>query len=573
MATVYTAKEPSVRRLLRKRGPAHNAKRNYDRDPKRPVTFDIEKLEADICSQSFWEFCKTFWGYTTAEPLVTNWHMRYLCDQLQKVAERVFRGLPKEYDLVTNISPGTSKSTIMSVLFPAWVWTRMPNAQVICASYSEKLAMDLSLKCRDVIESERYKKWYPQVKMRSDQNTKSFFKNSRGGYRYSVGVNGTVTGMHGHFIVIDDPLNPEEAQSELELNAANRWIRQTLSSRKVDKRVAVTILVMQRLHQDDPTSQFLNKKKVKHVCLPAVASPRINPPALRKYYRKDPFYPDLPAVMDPKRLGHDVLDEALENGQYYFQGQFMQTPVPPGGGMFQVNRIKAGTPPEYRDPQSMRLNWQRLVRYWDKAGTEGGGAFTVGTLMGLDQEGRFWVLDVQRFRFDSYDRERKIAQVAEQDSEQVEVGVEQEPGSGGKGSAEDTVRRLGQMGNYRVRVQLVNKSTGNKVQRADPFSVQVNAGNVYVPKGAEWVQEWLEEHKYFPHSRYKDQVDSAAGAFSICHRRLIRAGGLSNTKQIEKFNPNHPEASRYVVAPSPELRKKWRKEARQNHLVKPFTVV
>jgi predicted phage terminase large subunit-like protein len=478
-------------------------------------SIDLDALEASVCRDSFFEFVKVFWRFTTAEPLVMNWHIRYLCDQLQECATRVFKGQIKLHDLVVNISPGTSKSTVMSVLFPAWVWTVMPNAQVICASYSEKLAMDLSLKCRDVIESELYRRYFPQIKLRDDQNTKSFFKNSRGGYRYSVGVNGTVTGMHGHFIVIDDPLNPEEAMSELELTAANRWIRQTLSSRKVDKGVTVTILVMQRLHQDDPTAQFLEKKKVKHVCLPAEDAPTVKPVALRRYYRTDPLHPKRAKVMDARRLGHDVLDEAKENGQYYYAGQFMQTPVPPGGGMFLVNRVKAGLPMDWyhKDKVYLARNWQRLVRYWDKAGTDGGGAFTVGTLMGLDVEGRFWVLDVKRFRLDSYDRERRIAETALDDGEWVEVGVEQEPGSGGKGSAEDTVRRLGAMGNFVVRVQVVNKSTGDKVRRAEPFGVQVNAGNVYVPKGAEWIATWLDELNI----RFRTNPVWAAFQFSPAH--------------------------------------------------------
>lgn len=284
--------------------------------------------------------------------------------------------------------------------------------------------------------------------------------------------------------------------------------------------------------------------------------------------------------MDSKRLGHDVLDEAAENGTYYFSGQFMQSPVPPGGGMFQVQRIKAAiAPPISKNRVELGRHWQRLVRFWDKAGTEGGGAFTVGTLMGLDLDGRFWVLDVQRFRLDSFDREQRIAQIAEQDTEFVEVGLEQEPGSGGKESAENTVRRLGEMGNYRVRVQVANKALGSKVQRADPFSVQVNAGNVYVPKQAEWVAEWIEELKYFPHSRYKDQVDSASGAFSLCHRRLIVAGGLTKTNHKEKYVPTTAERDRYAVAASLDQRKIWKKKEEGERLKasgfkrKVFTVV
>ena len=154
---------------------------------------------------------------------------------------------------------------------------------------------------------------------------------------------------------------------------------------------------------------------------------------------------------------------------------------------------------------------KRMVRYWDKAGTGGGGAYTVGTKMGLGFDGRFCVLDVVRGQWEANERERIIRQTAEIDGAGVTVGIEQEPGSGGKESAQASVRNLA---GFRVRV---DRPTGDKTMRADPFAVQVNGGNVAILRGA-WNRDYIDELQFFPFSTYKDQVDSSSGAFSLLLR-------------------------------------------------------
>jgi predicted phage terminase large subunit-like protein len=88
----------------------------------------------------------------------------------------------------------------------------------------------------------------------------------------------------------------------------------------------------------------------------------------------------------------------------------------------------------------------------------------------------------------------------------VVVYHEQEPGSGGKESAEATIRNLAGF------VSMADRPVGDKVYRADPYSVQVNNGNVYVLRAA-WTDDFIEEHRFYPFSTYKDQVDAASGAF------------------------------------------------------------
>jgi len=472
------------------------------------LTIDRLQLKRSLCHDSFYDFVRIFWSSVIAEKPSWNWHIEIVCLEMQRMAERVFKEEPKEYDLIVNIPPGSTKSTVCSIMFPAWVWTRMPSARSICGSYIYSLAMDLSRKCRNVLRSELYRSLFPEIELCDDQDAKGYYANTKGGMRLCTATDGGVTGQHGHFIIVDDPLDPNRAASPVEVKSCKRWMNETLSQRKVNKRVTPLILIQQRLHQDDPTGDMLDQSKrnpeikVRHVCLPAEVEDEPKPARLRRFYKG--------GLMDPVRLPPEVLAEAkVRLGEAGYAGQFRQKPIPPGGAMFKVERLVLDTPPQ---------RFVACCRYWDKAGTSGAGAYTVGVKVGKDRSGRFWILDVVRGQWDSARREQVIKATAELDGRQVEVGVEQEPGSGGKESAENTVRMLA---GWKVRV---SRPTGDKTMRADPFSVQVNGGNVSVAT-AGWTTDYVEELKYFPLGKYKDQVDASSGAFSTI-TGPIRVGGV-----------------------------------------------
>lgn len=479
------------------------------------VCIRIDDLRASVLRDDFYEFVKEFWDVVSPEEPVWNWHIEFICRDLQVAAENLMEGNPKLYDILANVPPGTSKSTICSIMFPAWAWTRMPTCKFICTSYSHILALDLSLKCRDVVTSEKYTRLFGDIQLREDQNTKGYFVNAFGGSRFCVGTNGTVTGFHGHIIISDDPINPEETTSEAELKKAARFNNVTLSQRKVDKARAFTVTIMQRLHQADPSAILLEKAesgkiKLRHICLPAEIDDSnyrdVRPRGWRQYYKD--------GLLDEQRLSHTVLREAREHlMEYGYAGQMLQRPVPAGGGTFKIDAFVL-------EPIAPPLrHFKRLVRYWDKAGTKKGGAYTVGALMGRAPDGRFWVLDVVRGQWEASQREAMIRQTAELDGRQVTVAVEQEPGSGGKESAIGTAQRLAGF-----RVQL-DRPTGDKESRADFFAVQVNGGYVSMLK-AEWNKQFLDELQHFPESRYKDQVDASSGAFAVLTRKWLKRGGM-----------------------------------------------
>ncbi len=477
----------------------------------------------ELNNRSFFHFLQYFWSVISSEELILNWHIEYLCNELQEVAERVGDNKPKLNDILINIPPGTTKTTIVSIMFVAWCWSRWYWMRFITASYSSPLALESSETCRDLIRSNEYRAIYPEIGIKEDKDTKSNYRVIKktkilqgqvaqsilGGNRYTTSVGGSVTGFHAHIIIWDDPINPHEATSSTVLNSTNRWIDQVISTRKVDKKIAVTIGIMQRVNQNDPSGHLLDKQKsnLKHICLPGEIinySDQVKPIELKKYYKD--------GLLDPTRLNKAVLNEMEEDlGQYGYAGQVGQKPTPPGGGMFKVDKF------EIIDTLPHIDEMEQIVRYWDKAGTQGGGCFTVGCKMTKLRSGKFIIIDIKRGQWGTDERERRILNTAEFDGARTDHWIEQEPGSGGKESAESTKRNLA---GHKIYADLPK---GDKIYRADPYSVQVNNGNIMLLRG-EWNREFINEHENFPFSTYKDQVDAASGAFSkVNGKRKARA--------------------------------------------------
>jgi len=295
---------------------------------------DINKVQAERCRRDFFYFVKTFWPVIIPEEPIYNWHIPYLCTELQVVVERVKNRQPKLYDLIINIPPGTSKSTIVTIMLPVWAWVIDATIRTITSSYSASLSTDHAIKSRDIVRSDKFKALFPEIQLKDDQDNKTHYKNTNGGERYSTSVTGTVTGMHAHLIISDDPLNPKGATSEAERKTANDFMDVTLSTRKIDKAVTPTILVMQRLHEQDPTGNWLEKKnkKIKHICLPGELSADVKPEYLKERYTD--------GVLDSVRLNKEILMELATNlGSYGYAGQIMQRPSPLGGGIWKQTII------------------------------------------------------------------------------------------------------------------------------------------------------------------------------------------------------------------------------------------
>lgn len=473
---------------------------------------------ATNCRKYFKDFVNEFWPEIPgAGTLLWNWHLDVLCDELQTVAERVFANQPKLYDLIINISPGTSKSSIGSILFHPWTWTRAPHLRHINASHTDSLVLDLASKARFVIESDKYKRYFPEVGLRSDKNAVGDYANTAGGERKSCTVAGkTPTGRHAHILIVDDPIDPKKALSEAEQKTAADFMTQVLPSRKVRTEVdlAVTVTIMQRMGLNDPTDVLIKTAKregatkIRRVCLPAELSDDVRPKAYAKRY--------IDGLMDPVRLPRHVLNDFRARlGEYGYAGQFMQSPIPIKGGMFK---------PEFFSQRCKAAPYhaERRVRFWDRASTRDGGCNSVGILMSYAQ-GNYYVEHMEKGQWEPDERNERMKAAALRDRGRYAphneplIAVEREGGSSGRDAWKGVARALAGFNVKEITV------TGAKDLRAEPWAAQCAAKNVYLVEDANtpWdIEAFIQEHLLFRPEpgkrlgRMKDIVDACSGGFN-----------------------------------------------------------
>jgi hypothetical protein len=225
-------------------------------------------------------------------------------------------------------------STVVSIMFPVWCLVRMQSTRSIVATHTQTLGLELSRRSRMILKSEQFRQLF-NIELEDDQDAKGFWVTKGGGSRFSCTVSGAnPIGFHSHFLIVDDPIDPEKVLSKVSLQTAKQFMEETLPSRKIDNLVSVTILIMQRLAQDDPSANMLKEPNVKHICLPAEDGDNVSPLEVRKYYQN--------GLLDPVRLPQEVLN--VKKRPYYYAGQYGQRPVPRGGSYFQINKVLQYTP-------------------------------------------------------------------------------------------------------------------------------------------------------------------------------------------------------------------------------------
>lgn len=510
------------------------------------------KVRKELAERSFYEFVKQAWHVVEPDTEYRdNWHVKAICDHLQEVSHGT-----RIKKLLVNVPPGTMKSLLTSVFWPAWVWTTKPEKRFIYASYDGKLADRDSIKTRDLVMSEWYQaRWAFEL----TEDTKSLITNTKKGWRMATSVGGKATGYHPDFIVVDDPHNAKQAESNAQREDVITWWDGTMTTRG-RTRGCKHVVIMQRLNMKDLSGHLLSKGGWVHICLPMQYEA---PSILTKPDGTSTVIPRMPTTplgwTDPRTIDGELLwpelfplasvgDLAVDLGIYHAAGQLQQRPAPREGGMFKrvwFNKIL----------QALPNNITKFVRYWDKAGTEGGeGARTAGALLAVTKVGSIIICDMKGDRLASVEREKLIKQTAILDKQRyghVEIWTEQEPGSGGKESAEATIRNLVGF------VCKADRVTGSKEIRAEPLASQASVGNVFLMEGA-WNSQFIDEAEVFPAGKTRDMIDAAGGAFNKLYVSKVKAldpnrlpgmtkpetpptEGVGTTKVTEKFAQlDHP---------------------------------
>lgn len=454
----------------------------------------LELVRRKLAELSLAEFAKQAWHVLEpATELKWGWALDAICAHLEAVTDgRINR-------LLMNVPPGSMKSLLVSVIWPAWEWgpKGLAHHRFLATAHKEKLAIRDNMKCRRLIQSAWFQRNWP-LALAIDQNAKGKFENSATGFREAMAF-GSLTGSRGDRVLIDDPHSVDDANSPVMLAADILTFREAVPTRVNNDKSAI-IIIMQRLNEGDVSSVAI-KLGYEHLCIPMRYEPGHEKATCIGW--RDPRTTE-GELMFPERFSErQVLELEATLGSYASAGQLQQRPAPRDGGMFKRSWFKVV------DAAPAGLTY---VRDWDlaatvpKAGTDPD--WTVGVKIGRDYQGFHYITDVKRFRGTSHEVERTILVTAQQDGTGVTISLKQDPGQSGKAQAAAMVRMLAGF------VTTVSSETGSKETRAAPLAAQCEAGNIHLVRG-EWLDEFLNEIEVFPFGRHDDQVDAAASGFNV----------------------------------------------------------
>lgn len=357
---------------------------------------DYDALNA-ICRQSLEAFtCK---AVTVVEPGINfqyNWHIGAIAEHL----EAVWTGEIK--NLIINMPPRSLKTLSTSVSFPAWGFGKDPQIKFMLTSFKSSLAEKMTRKTRMIMQSQWYRDCFPDTKMSEELNRQYYFETTQQGQYFSSSM-ASVTGEGCDIQICDDPLNPDEAISDQIRDTTNETIRGTLFSRFNDPRNARFILNMQRLHDNDPTGDQLKDGGWTHLKLPAEAKEKTHHIILgNKHWELKKG-----EMLFPERFTREVLDNArIRLGEYNYAGQYLQEPVPLGGGMLKPSWV------QYYKPGSVKPSEMNIAILVDPAGGDEDekdkkdkhSDWTAMMVVGLGTDNNYYLLDIIRDRLNPTER-------------------------------------------------------------------------------------------------------------------------------------------------------------------------
>jgi predicted phage terminase large subunit-like protein len=435
---------------------------------------DIDAVRARCSSLA--GFVREAWPVVLPEtPYVHGWHIEMLCRHLEAVTRDEFLAKGLDNRLLINIPPGTGKSLLLGVFFPAFEWgpCGLSHLQYIATSYREDNCYRDARRFRTLVSSEWYQRlWGDRVKL--TKTGEGHIECAASGWRMTIPF-GSLTASRADRLLIDDPHSIDTAESDADRDRTTMRFRESATTRLNDPVRSAILVIMQRLHERDVSGVILAMKlRYVHVMLPMRFEP--------ERACVTPFGRDLRTadgeLLFPERFPEAAVDrDEATMGTHAVSGQHQQRPSPRGGLMFKRHWFKV-VPAAPADC--------RWVRGWDLAGSvKRTSAYTAGVKVGFCRaDSKFYIAHVARDRVEN--PQAMIVNTASADGKSVEISLPQDPGAAGAIQARSLVAAL--VG-YRV---TATPESGEKADRAIPVQSQAEAGNVAVVDGP-WNEAFLNE--------------------------------------------------------------------------------
>lgn len=448
---------------------------------------DLQAVERELCRRSLAHFARRAWHVLEpAAALKWGWALDAICLHLEAVTDgRITR-------LLMNVPPGSMKSLLTGVIWPAWEWgpKGMPEMRFVGTAHEEQLAIRDSRKCRDLIKSEWYQGLWPTELLR-DLDGKKEFGNSKKGVRQARAFR-SMTGVRGDRVILDDPISADNANSEAELEASRIAFTETLPTRVNNEKSAI-VVVMQRLSEKDTSGVILTMGlPYVHLCIPMRFESARR--CVTSIGWEDPRTQE-GELMFPERFGEQQVSE-LETtlGSYGTAGQLQQRPAPRGGGILKEEWYRYWTVQPALEFRIITADTaQKTGQENDYSVLECWGRSTTGQAVLLDMRRGKWEAPELLTTARAFWLKHKDADRSPLRSMMVEDKVS------GTGLIQ-TLRREG------IPVLAVQRNN-DKISRAHDSAPFVESGNVLLPQDAPWLSDFLAESSSFPGGAHDDQLD------------------------------------------------------------------
>lgn len=455
-----------------------------------------EQIEA--ANDRLINFVELGWNAMEPEPFARNWHHELICEYIEAMY------LSQIQDLVINIQPRALKSLICSVFAPVWLWLKEPSAIFLCLSYATALANTLSIKRRNLIMSP----FYQQVmvdrpfELVAGENRISEFTNTRKGQMFARGLDGSVTGVGGNWLVVDDPNDPEKMNSTPIRERNNMRGRAYITNRLNNPKRARRLIIQQRTHDVDFTGMVKEEfgDKFEYLILPAIAEERMRIwfPISGVEKKRSPG-----RLLHEARFGPEQITEAQWDRRA-FQCLYQQAPIPAGGGIVKIKDFQRyNTLPAFVD------FW---VASWDTAQEKNEtSAFWCGILAAI-KDSRIYIVDVHIDQHEYPDGERTLVSLAQKWELRTKphlMLIEK------KSTGAVLMQRLltePKLWQESIRPKPVTPCE-DKITRMCAEVPLIEAGYVYLPETAPWLPDYERSLMKFPDG-LMDPVDATSQLLS-----------------------------------------------------------
>ena len=446
-------------------------------------------LLTQLCRHDFTAFLRKAWPWISGGDMLSwNWHLDAIAEHL----ERIGRGELRRS--LINLPPRNGKSKTVSVIWVAWMLGGDPTLNFVCVSYSNELSGKFARDCRAIIEAGWYREIFPGTILSRARTASHDFETTRGGGRLATSVGGSLTGRGGDIIILDDVIKPEDANSDTTRNSVNEWFKSTLASRLDDKQRGVIVCVMQRLHEHDVSGMLLEQGGWDQLSLPAIATCDETVMLARGgvWRRREGD------VLHPEREPFGEL-MALKGlmGSAAFEAQYQQQPLPAEGNLFKAEWLC------YFEPGPDAQLYGQVIQSWDTAIKLGPNNDFSVCITAVMQGKKVQITDVWRGRLEFPALERKAVELARLHKAGTII-IED------KASGQQLLQALGAGSYTGVPRPIGRNPEQDKYSRAAGVSSLVEAGQVLLPRVANWLDDFRRELLAFPSSRHDDQVDALA---------------------------------------------------------------